>query len=92
MEEAIIKAASYLRLTKTQALLYNTLKDRKESISWVGAPAKGQPFSFTRSFIKALITTSQTHKTSSPQNAKSSQELQTKPARQPGTSILHFAL
>jgi hypothetical protein len=61
-----MKAASYLWLTKTQAPLYNTQKDRKELISWAGTAAKGQCFSFTRSFIKAPINTSQTHKLCSP--------------------------
>lgn len=79
MEEAIIQAGDYLRLTKTWTLPYNTHKSRKKPISWARAAAEGQPFSFTRSFIKALINTSQTHKLCSPHNTKSGQWLQTKP-------------
>lgn len=44
MEEAIITADGYLRLTKTWTLPYNTLKGRKKPISWARAAAEGQPF------------------------------------------------
>lgn len=41
MEEAIIKAGDYLRLTKTWTLPYNTHKSRKKPISWARATVEG---------------------------------------------------